>query len=354
MNRASGGVTALGIALLFHGCLTDPELKVPFAGYAPEELSDGWEVSTPAAEGMDAAAMDRIFADLFRDDRYPTARAMLVARHGRLVAEAYARDPLDREALHNLQSVTKSVTSLLAGIALGEGLLPSVDVPLYEVMPGHFDDDPRKRSLTLRHALTQETGLAFYNDDDTGPFMYSKGSSLDNVLHRPLIFDPGTDFYYTDGNPQLVSGAIQAGAGVSLESFAASKLFGPLAIAHWRWERHADGLSFGAVGLWLRPRDMAKIGQLALQEGSWHGTRVVPEAWMQESTRVQANGNYGFYWWVEQEGLLYSAHGDGGQMILVCPALDLLVVLTGDPGSRSWEMSRGLGALLDAVLQAAR
>lgn len=326
---------------------------MPFEGYAPQELDDGWEISTPAAEGMDAGGLDRVFEDFFREDRYPTARALLVARHGKLVAEAYARDPRDREELHNVQSVTKSVTSLLAGIALSEGLLPSVDVPLYEVMPEHFDSDLRKRSMTLRHALAQQTGLAFHNEDDTGPFMYSRGSSLDNVLHRPLLFDPGTGFYYTDGNPQLVSGAIRAVTGKSLEGFAAEKLFGPLGIDLWRWEHHADGLSFGAVGLWLRPRDMVKIGQLALQEGAWDGQQIVPSDWIAESTRIHANGNYGFYWWVYQDGLLYSAKGDGEQMILVSPALDLVVVLTGDPGSRSWEMSPGLGALVDAVLQAA-
>lgn len=353
MSNAHRTLAALGFAAALQGCLTDPALKAPFEGYAPDRLDDGWEVSTPAAEGMDAGALDRIFEDFFREDRYPTARALLVARHGKLVAEAYARDPGDRNELHNVQSVTKSVTSLLAGIALGEGLLPSVDVPLYEVMPDPFDGDARKRGLTLRHALTQRTGLAFNNDDDTGPFMYSEGSSLEYVLHRPLLFDPGADFFYGDGNPQLVSGAIQAVTGRSLESFAAERLFAPLGIHRWRWERHADGLSFGAVGLWLLPRDMLKIGQLALQEGAWRGERVVPSDWIAESTRVQANGDYGFYWWVHQEGVLYSAKGDGEQMILVCPALDLVVVLTGDPGSRSWEMSPGLGALLDAVLQAA-
>jgi CubicO group peptidase (beta-lactamase class C family) len=175
-----------------------------------------------------------------------------------------------------------------------------------------------------------------------------------NVLHRPLLFEPGSEFYYTDGNPQLVVGAIEAASGTSAVSFAEDRLFAPLGIVTWRWERHADGLPFGAVGLWLRPRDMAKVGQLALQKGMWNERQVVPAAWVEESTRVHANGDYGYYWWVHQEGLLYSAKGDGEQMILVAPTLDMVVVLTGDPGSRSWEMSPGLGTLVDRLLQAAR
>lgn len=344
----------LGISSACQGCLTDPDLKVAYEGYAPEVLNDGWTVSTPEAEGMDGPALERVFQDLFREDRYPTVRALLVVRHGKLVAEGYARDPLDRSQIHNVQSVAKSVTSLLAGIALDEGALPSVDEPLYELMPQHFDGEARKRSMTLRHALTQQTGLDFDNQADTGPFMYSKGSSLANVLHRPLVFDPGTGFYYSDGNPQLVSGAIQIGTGKSMEAFAAGRLFGPLGIEHWRWEHHADGVTFGANGLWLRPRDMAKIGQLALDLGTWRGRRIVSEEWIRKSTSIHANGDYGFYWWVYQDGALIAARGAGGQAIVVAPELDLVVVETSDPGAHSWELTPEFPDLLNGVLRAVR
>jgi CubicO group peptidase (beta-lactamase class C family) len=354
MNRTLKLALLLGMSSMCHACLTDPDLKVGYEGYEPETLNDGWEISTPEAEDMDREALERVFRDLFREDRYPTVRALLVVRHGRLVAEAYARDPGDRDRIHNVQSVAKTVTSLLAGIALDEGLLPSVDEPLYGLMPQHFDGDPRKRSLTLRHALTQQTGLDFYNPEDTGPFMYSKGSSLANVLHRPLVFDPGTDFYYSDGNPQLVSGAIQIGSGMSMEAFAAQRLFRPLGIERWRWEHHSDGVTFGANGLWLRPRDMARIGQLALEGGMWRGRRIVSSAWLEESTRIHADGDYGFYWWVYQEGRLIAARGAGGQAIVIAPELDLVVVETSDPGAHSWELTPEFPDLLNGVLQAVR
>jgi len=349
-NLALAAMMSAGLA----GCLTDPELKVAYEGYEPEVLNDGWETSTPEAADMDGEALERVFRDLFREDRHATVRALLVVRHGKLVAEGYARDPLDRNRIHNVQSVAKTVTSLLAGIALDEGVLPSLDEPLYALMPRYFDDDPRKRGLTLRHALTQQTGLDFYNPEDTGPFMYSRGSSLANVLHRPLAFDPGTDFYYSDGNPQLVSGAIQIASGMSMEAFAARRLFAPLGIDHWRWEHHADGVTFGANGLWLRPRDMARIGQLALDRGIWRGERVVSEDWIRESTRIHADGDYGFYWWVYQGGRLIAARGAGGQAIVVAPELDLVVVETSDPGAHSWELTPEFPDLLNGVLQAVR
>jgi CubicO group peptidase (beta-lactamase class C family) len=251
-----------------------------------------------------------------------------------------------------VQSVAKSVTSLVAGIALDDGLLPSVDVPLFDLMPQHFDEDPGKRELTLRHALTMETGLAPYSDRDTGAFMYSEGSSVEKILHQPLVSEPGTTFYYTDDSPQLVSAAIQSVSGRTLEAFAAERLFAPLGIAGWRWERHGDGVTFGAIGLWLRPRDMARIGQMVLQKGTWHSRRVVSESWLEESMQVQTNGDYGYYWWIYDEGRVYGAKGAGGQMIFVVPELDMVVVLTCDSSGQSWLLSPGIGELVSRIFRA--
>jgi len=354
MNTATRCVLQAGLTITCLGCLTDPELKLSYEGYEPETLADGWEVSAAAVEGMDPEVLDGIYRDFFSEDRFPTARGLLVVRHGRLVAEGYARDGRDRERYHNVQSVAKSVTSLAAGIALDQGLLPSVDVPLFDLMPQHFDDDPGKRSLTLRHALTMQTGLAPYSDENTGAFMYSEGSSVEKILHQPLVSEPGTTFYYTDDSPQLVSAAVQSVSGLTLEAFAAARLFAPLGIEGWRWEHHGDGVTFGAIGLWLRPRDMARIGQLVLQGGTWKGRRVVSEGWLAESMKVRANGDYGYYWWIHDEGRVYGAKGAGGQMIFIVPELDIVVVMTCDSSSQSWVLSSGIGDLVSRVFQAVR
>jgi len=331
------------------GCLTDPELKVHYAGFAPAQLSDGWEISVPEEVGMDSNRLGQVYERLFAEDNFPTVRSLLVVRHGKLVAEGYSRDLRDRDEFQSLQSTTKSITSLLVGIAMEEGLVDSLGTRLYEVMPQHFDEDVRKKSINLQDVLTMRTGLKFHNEEDSGPFAYTPGSSVENILHRPLEFDPGTTFYYNDGTPQLVSGIFMERMGVTLEAYADQHLFGPLGIRDHHWEKHADGLSFGAYGLWLRPRDMARIGQMVLQGGEWEDRQIVPSSWLEESTRVYANGNYGYYWWVLAEGEVYYASGDGGQKIFVDEREDLVIVLTGDPGSKDWILTSGTDTLFDGI-----
>lgn len=334
------------------GCLVDPDLKQPYFGFEPQSSYDGWELSNPQAQGFDPARLEEVYQRLFSEDLYPTVRSLLVVRHGKLVAEAYSRDPRDRDQFHHVQSVTKSITSLLVGIALGEGRIPSVETTLFELMPEYFDDDLGKRAITLRDVLTMRTGLEFNNEEDTGPFLYSSGSSVWNVLRRRLVSEPGTSFYYHDANPQLASGLIERVTGVTPEAYAEEHLFGPLGIREYQWEMHGDGLNFGAFGLWLRPRDMAKIGQLMLQGGAWRGRQLVPSDWIRESTRVYANGNYGLYWWVNDEiNRVYRASGAGGQIIFVDEPNDLVIVLTGDPGAKSWILSPGIDDLFAGILR---
>jgi CubicO group peptidase (beta-lactamase class C family) len=140
--------------------------------------------------------------------------------------------------------------------------------------------------------------------------------------------------------------------GVAPEMYAGEHLFGPLGIRDYQWEKHGDGLNYGAFGLWLRPRDMAKIGQLMLQDGRWEGRQVVPSDWIEESTRVHANGNYGLYWWVNEENRVFRASGAGGQIIFVDRPNDMVIVFTGDPDAKSWILSPGIDDLFTDILLA--
>jgi CubicO group peptidase (beta-lactamase class C family) len=345
---------AVGVGLL-HGCgITDHDLKLAYGGYAPESIDDGWVVSTPEEEGLDAATIDEVYRELFMQDRYPTAQGLLIVRHGRLVAEAYVRDAGDRDRPHHLQSATKSITALLTGIARDQGLLHSVHTPLHDIIPHAFDDDPAKRAITVFHALTMQTGLEFDNDVNTVRLVHSGGSSLEYVLHRELVFTPGSEFYYHDGNPQLVSGVIQTLAGMSEDAFADRYLFGPLGIEDYRWERHSDGLTFGAFGLWLKPRDMAKIGLMLARDGVFEERRVVSSEWIEEATTPHTRlGDYGYYFWLFPDGA-FRAEGHGGQVIHVVQADDLVVVLTADPYSDTAALSPGLYGLIDRVAAAVR
>jgi CubicO group peptidase (beta-lactamase class C family) len=295
---------------------------------------------------MEGAALGRVFARLFSEEELPTAVSLLVVRHGVLVAEGYARDPEDVDRARPLQSATKSVTSLLVGIARDRGLFADVDAPLADFLPDRFDADARKRAITLRHLLTMRSGLDYGNDVFSLEMEHAvEGDPLAFLLGRPLAWEPGTRFNYQDTDPHLVAGAVAARAGVSLEAFAREHLFAPLGIAPERWLADRAGNTYGPFGVFLTPRQLARLGQLVLQRGVWEGRRVVSEAWLAESTGVQValagsgaptdtSADYGYYWWVDAARGVFYASGHGGQFLLVSPADALVVVMTAEPDTK--------------------
>jgi CubicO group peptidase (beta-lactamase class C family) len=335
------------------GCLQDEDIKQQKQTHIPEQLNDGWEIYSPSSEGFDSSKIDEIYEKFFSEDLYPTAQGLLIVRNGKLVAEAYCRDNRDRENYHHLQSATKSVTSILMGIAWDKGMIDSVNIPIFDFFPEHFDSDIQKQLITLHHALTMETGLDFDNDINTEELFNYNGDSLEYVLNRDLVFTPGTNFSYNDGSPQLISGVIQKISGKTEEEFARENLFLLLGINYYQWETHADGKTFGAFGLWLKPRDMAKIGKLMVQKGSWDGQQIVSEEWVMESTGLQTPyTNYGYYWWIDPENKAFSARGHGGQRIFVVQEKNLAIVITADPYSSDAALSPGLETLITDILNA--
>lgn len=342
-----------GMFLWVAGCLTDPEIKLPYAGYTPIQRNDGWTVSTPSEEGFDADRIAQVYRDANSEDEYPTIHSLLIARNGHLIAEAYFRDRNAIDMYHPIQSATKSITSLLSGIAIDRGLIDSVHTPVYNYIPEYFDSDVRKQQISIHHTLTMETGLDFDNDNHTIELFNDPGSSLEYVLHKPLVFLPGTDWYYGDGNPQLLSGVITRVSGKTEEAFAVEHLFNPLGIQNYQWEKHADGLTFGAFGLWLTPRDMAKIGKLMAQDGVWEGIRIVSSEWIAESTRNQSGyQEYGYYWYPMDEPGAFYAQGHGGQMIYVVQSKSLVVVVTADSYSNSGALGADFGVIFSDIFKA--
>jgi len=329
------------LGILMPGCMKDELLQLPFSGFNPEELVDGWEISTPSAEGFDQEALTNVYKDIFNEELYPNIRSLLIVRNGKLISEAYFKDLEDRERIHAVMSVTKSITSLLAGLALDKALIASLDDPLHLYLPEYFDDDTLKQDITIRHLLTMETGLDHDNDIHTHEMVYCNGSSLEYELSRPMVFTPGTDWYYGDGNPQLISGIIQRVTGKTMDELAMEQLFKPLGIHEYYWERHSDGLSLGGMGLWLIPRDMAKIGQLMLNGGAWGNRQLISEEWVSASTIRQANHrDYGYYWLTSGNNTFW-ASGKGGQLIWVYPKKELVVVITSDSFAKGWMLSKG-------------
>jgi CubicO group peptidase (beta-lactamase class C family) len=333
MRAAAARICLWALAALLAGCGGASPTSVTLK---PERADDGWRVSTPATEGMEPAVLARAFDAIARQRNLRTVHSLLVVRHGALVAEGYYGG-FDRTRLNDLRSVTKSVTSLLVGIAIARGDLPGVRQRLAAYYPAETGRgaDPRLQAITLEDLLTMRSGLRWdeHAHGDLDPVgMYRTRNSIQYVLDHPMEEEPGKVFRYSTGNSQLIAGMLTRSTGKSVSSFAEENLFKPLGITRFQWDTHWDGLNYGGVRLFLTARDMARIGQLCLQNGRWGDRQLVPADWIRISTAPHAqglDGPYGYHWWVRPQG--YTAQGFGGQYVYVFPAEQIVAVLTADP-----------------------
>jgi CubicO group peptidase (beta-lactamase class C family) len=356
-NRAmkSGtGISFLSLLLasaFFCGCVSDAPFK--FEGSTvPEELDDGWEIAAPAAVNIDQADLDEVYADFVSEDQYYNAKSLLVVKDGKLVFEAYCRNPKDRDRYGHIQSATKSVISLIFGIVQSEGHFASLDQTLYSIMPEKFPSGTAKRSIALRHLLTMTSGLDFDNDDFSLAIYGDKPKDpVKFLLNKPLYAQPGEEFYYRDTDPHLLSYAIQRSTGRTLERWAQERLFDPLDIQDYYWGSDHTGISMGAHGLHLKPRDMAKIGQMVLEHGRWKGTQIVDSTWVAVSTQAQMETghtsephvyHYGYYWWILPRWEAFTAWGHGGNYIFIMPAKEMVIVMTALPDADNDVMKTNL------------
>jgi CubicO group peptidase (beta-lactamase class C family) len=277
----------------------------------------------------------------------------------------------DAATLHDLRSVTKSVVGVLVGIAQGDGSIPSVDTPLVDLLPTYRDRvAPAVARIRLRDALTMSAGLEW--DELSMPYwwpwndeieMWRSGDPVLFALTRPVVAEPGSTFAYNGGLPTVLAAIVERASGMSIDRFATERLFCPLGIETFEWMRHGSGLHIAASGLRLRPRDMARIGWMMLENGRVGGRQIVPEAYVRQALAVQLETHnpiapaYGYQWWVNQPvtpaGRLDvpTAIGNGGQRIFVLREARTVVVMTaGDYDART----QGLGPrrVLDAVLAA--
>lgn len=295
-----------------------------------------WAISTPEAQGMDSRAL----AALVEYGGNARMDSLVVVRNGHLVAEAYYA-PFRAGMRHRINSATKGVVGLLAGIASGQGLLGSADAPVLQQLRGSGADvDPRKQAITLQHLLDGTSGLAWVEPlaDGVPDSLIAMERSVDwvqYVLGQPLAQAPGAGFNYNSGNTHLVSALLARKAGMGTEQFAARELFGPLGITDWRWQKDPQGVATGGFGISMRAPDMAKIGYLVLKNGEWNGRQVVPRAWVDKifnaSIPMFPTGGlrYGDGWWTLPARKAYMAVGFNRQLIVVLPELGVVAAMTG-------------------------
>ena len=307
--------------------------------------SDGPLFPLADEQGIDADGLERA-VEWARD--IGSVHSLLVERHGVLVAEAYF-DGYTRDSLNLVWSVTKSFTSTLLGIAVDEGSIGSVDEPIGAYLDDLVPGLPReKRAITIRQLLTMSSGIPWIEGGLSSeyPEWMAAPDQVRYYLDKPVEHEPGTYFDYSDGGAHLAGVVLQEAVGMSSLAYAASRLFGPLGYSSAEWYTDKQGYSLGGVGLRVRSRDMVKLGRLLLDRGVWEGDQVVSEAWVADATAPQISWDndqpdpsrgYGYFWWVYPclGGSCYHASGYGGQLIVVAPHRDLVVVATS-----AWEGGR--------------
>jgi CubicO group peptidase (beta-lactamase class C family) len=372
----------------------------------PGQTSSGdWPSVAPEDVGMDSKVLAALDADI-ASGKYGYVDSMLVVRHGKIAYERHYRHDYERiygeEArtpgplnandpsgpynyfnpwwhpfyrrgdLHTMQSVTKSVTSIVIGIATARRDFPSLDTPVLT----YFDAakianvDDRKRRMTLRHLLTMTAGLD-WNEDlpyadprNDSSLMEASFDWVKYTIDRPMAQEPGRSFQYSSGVTQLLSHVFRKATGRDIEEYAVAHLFTPLGIDRHFWKRSPTGLADTEGGLYLASRDLAKLAYLYLRGGEWKGRSVVPAEWVKDSIRpaidVGDSGiQYGYKWWLYPYGkegrLAFAGSGFGGQRPIVIPEADLVIVFTGWnilPGKPSLPARVAIDRVLAAVLEA--
>ena len=325
----------------------------------PTTLDDGWTIASPESVGLDSAQLCAIAARLKETEA--NVHAVVIVRHGKLVFEQYFSGPderwdvagqfdFDATTKHDMRSASKSVISLLVGIAIDRKLIASADEPVVKFFPEYSDlKSPGWDQITLRHLLTMSSGIQWdenlgWNDPKNDePHLGADPDPIRYILSKPIAKPPDTVWTYNGGGTDLLGNILERVSAKPLEAFAREVLFQPLGITDFEWRNYPkNGKTGSSIGLRIRPRDGAKIGQVVLNRGTWDGKPIVSPDWIEQSIRprYQAIGYfsglffYGQQWWLGRsiaqgtEVKWIAAMGSGGQRLFIVPDRDLVVMTT--------------------------
>ena len=328
------------------------------------EDDDSWIVKTLEARGLDSGIIEEMYDYIFGDGQ--NIQSILISRDGYIIHDEYLfgyertgdnvyYSPYDdvildqiHENKHHIWSMTKSVTSLLVGIAIERGDLNNVSQKLFDIFPDKWKTsyiNETKKNITIEDLLTMRSGLDWNESVDAFAIWPAKGYSLDYILNKTLIHEPGTIFEYSTGNTELLASILQNKTGIKLADYAQQYLFDPIGIDEnatewiddtWEWGSGSlTTISHGGFGIFATPRALARIGELCLNNGNWNGTQVVSADWIQNATTMHSipigvgeGSEYGYLFWLRDD--YYSAAGALGQLIAIITELNIVVVLTSE------------------------
>lgn len=327
----------------------------------PEQINDGWETATPEDVGLRSIPL-AMMMDEIESQTHHSIHDILIIKNNKLVFEKYffnrahRSDPprqtstyiqYKRDDLHYLASVSKSVTSVAFGNAVLNGFINSdMQKKVSEYLPQYSSIlTGTKENLTVEHLLTMTTGLNF--DETTYPYgdyrnditrLFTRPDPIEFVLSKDMHAEPGEQFFYNSGATNVLAEIIRQTSGSNLLDYTVENVFTPLGITQYRWERLSSEYYFASGGLWLTPRDLAKIGSLFLNGGQWNGTQIISQEWVDASKAFHVNphwgmaNGYGYQWWsnwntgIRNFQNYFFAAGYGEQMMYINPELDMIVV----------------------------
>ncbi|WP_327143236.1 serine hydrolase domain-containing protein [Nocardia sp. NBC_01327] len=307
-----------------------------------------FERAAPEQTGLDSARV----ADALQFAADRNRLNVQIFRHNCLIGAGPTNNDTDRVPW-NVWSVTKSVVSLLAGIAWDQGKL-DIDAPIDRYLPAGIGD-PQHRSITVQDLLTETSGLriGLVTEGITGVVPIDPFSAV-QAMGVPFDNPPGTEFQYSQRNVDVLSYVIELAVGEPLQEFAQRELFDPLGIQRgdYYWAKDRSGHTYGYAHLMIPPVDLARLGMLTAEHGEWQGRQVVSREYLQKATTSSAtNQCYGYLFWLgpgcaENPEFLpadtYSMSGLGLQHVFVIPSLDLMVVWTGVFGTHTTQGLTGI------------
>ena len=323
-------------------CLKEDALKLPFKTYIPANLNDGWEISTPSQEGINETELQNIYKYYHESDDLWQVRSLLVFRNNKLIAESYTKNPAEITQPVPVWSCTKQVIGILTGIAVEQGFIDGVTDNLQKYLPNEISRHSDKGAITIQNLLQMQSGIAFENDGFNGEsnklLREVPSNSLDFILELPMTYSAGEYFYYKDGDPHIISAVLQHQTGKTTKDWAKEVLFSKLDMKNYDWVVYKDGITMGAFGIMITPREMARIGHLVLNKGNWNGQQIVNSVWIEEMTTTKVpkekvnhyDTSFGYMWWIDESRGIVFMWGHGGQHVFIKPSKNLVIVTTAD------------------------
>jgi len=327
------------------------DLSGPYAYEKPIDQNDGWETAGLAEVGFDEepvyALVEQILGTETTGLATPYIQGLLIARHGKLVLEEYFYG-FSKDRPHDLRSAGKSLSTMLVGLAIDGGADLEVTTPVYSVFPEYLqfaNDSAQKRKITVEHLMTMSSGLECDDQDEESAGnednMQSQQEQPDwykFALDLPSVREPGEKAVYCTAGMNLLGGVISNATGEWLPEFFRARVAGPLGFGQYHLLLTPRGNMYLGGGSYMRPRDFVKLGQVYLSGGVWNGRRIISKEWVDESLRprtaMQDTDDYGYGWHLmdyrvgERTYRASYASGNGGQLLIIVPELEIVVMFT--------------------------